>query len=161
MRTYTEQWDSARGPMFYHSLRDCARLLTLKSVLAAGRGLVSLHVREFRTVTVAGGASARPRANAALRQHTSAALTINENFDSGKRLPPKASCPPPAAHWPLACCSETQTSGEVRDPVYFLPRPCAEDDRPIPTSAPLDMDMALDNIVPESLSWRHTDEGPE
>ncbi|KAF8974015.1 hypothetical protein BDZ97DRAFT_1778003 [Flammula alnicola] len=24
-----------------------------------------------------------------------------------------------------------------------------------------DMDMALDNIVPESLSWRHTDEGPE
>lgn len=25
----------------------------------------------------------------------------------------------------------------------------------------LDMDMALDNIVPESLNWRHTDEGPE
>ena len=24
-----------------------------------------------------------------------------------------------------------------------------------------DMDMALDNIVPESLNWRHTDEGPE
>lgn len=23
------------------------------------------------------------------------------------------------------------------------------------------MDMALDNIVPESLNWRHTDEGPE
>ena len=25
----------------------------------------------------------------------------------------------------------------------------------------LDMDMALDNIVPESFDWRHTDEGPE
>ncbi|KAF8640797.1 hypothetical protein AX17_000446 [Amanita inopinata Kibby_2008] len=24
-----------------------------------------------------------------------------------------------------------------------------------------DMDMALDNIVPESLDWRHTDEGPD
>ena len=24
-----------------------------------------------------------------------------------------------------------------------------------------DMDMALDNIVPETLNWRHTDEGPE
>jgi thiamine phosphate synthase YjbQ (UPF0047 family) len=26
---------------------------------------------------------------------------------------------------------------------------------------PQDMDMALDNIVPETLNWRHTDEGPE
>ncbi|KAF8898642.1 hypothetical protein BD779DRAFT_1431809 [Infundibulicybe gibba] len=43
-------------------------------------------------------------------QHTSAALTINENYD---RVPP------------------------------------------------LDMDMALDAIVPETLQWRHTDEGPE
>jgi hypothetical protein len=25
----------------------------------------------------------------------------------------------------------------------------------------LDMDMALDSVVPESLNWRHTDEGPE
>lgn len=25
----------------------------------------------------------------------------------------------------------------------------------------LDMDMALDTIVPETLKWRHTDEGPE
>ncbi len=25
----------------------------------------------------------------------------------------------------------------------------------------VDMDMALDNIVPEHLNWRHTDEGPE
>jgi hypothetical protein len=24
-----------------------------------------------------------------------------------------------------------------------------------------DMDMALDNIVPETLDWQHTDEGPE
>ncbi|KIK40020.1 hypothetical protein CY34DRAFT_807630 [Suillus luteus UH-Slu-Lm8-n1] len=24
-----------------------------------------------------------------------------------------------------------------------------------------DMDMALDNIVPESLNWMHTDEGPD
>ncbi|KAG2159960.1 uncharacterized protein EDB93DRAFT_1237209 [Suillus bovinus] len=24
-----------------------------------------------------------------------------------------------------------------------------------------DMDMALDNIVPESLNWKHTDEGPD
>lgn len=24
-----------------------------------------------------------------------------------------------------------------------------------------DMDMALDTIVPESLDWQHTDEGPE
>ncbi|KAH9175261.1 hypothetical protein EDB89DRAFT_1946258 [Lactarius sanguifluus] len=24
-----------------------------------------------------------------------------------------------------------------------------------------DMDMALDNIVPENLNWRHTDEGPD
>lgn len=24
-----------------------------------------------------------------------------------------------------------------------------------------DMDMALDHIVPESLDWLHTDEGPE
>lgn len=24
-----------------------------------------------------------------------------------------------------------------------------------------DMDMALDNMVPESLDWIHTDEGPE
>ncbi|KXN89938.1 UPF0047 protein C4A8.02c [Leucoagaricus sp. SymC.cos] len=45
-----------------------------------------------------------------LSQHTSAALTINENYDPGK-----------------AC----------------------------------DMNMALDNIVPESLKWKHTDEGPD
>ena len=25
----------------------------------------------------------------------------------------------------------------------------------------IDMDMALDEIVPESLPWRHIDEGPE
>jgi hypothetical protein len=25
----------------------------------------------------------------------------------------------------------------------------------------IDMDMALDRIVPESLEWAHTDEGPE
>ncbi|KAI0721237.1 hypothetical protein C8T65DRAFT_631093 [Cerioporus squamosus] len=43
-------------------------------------------------------------------QHTSAALTINENFDKDVRR---------------------------------------------------DMDMALDKIVPESLNWRHTDEGPD
>lgn len=43
-------------------------------------------------------------------QHTSAALTVNENYD-----------------------------GDVRH----------------------DMDMALDSIVPESLPWRHTDEGPD
>ncbi|KAF8807495.1 hypothetical protein BYT27DRAFT_7223312 [Phlegmacium glaucopus] len=40
-------------------------------------------------------------------QHTSAALTVNENYDKA------------------------------------------------------DMDMALDNIVPEHFDWRHTDEGPE
>ncbi|CCM05168.1 uncharacterized protein FIBRA_07377 [Fibroporia radiculosa] len=43
-------------------------------------------------------------------QHTSAALTINENFDPDVRR---------------------------------------------------DMDMALDQIVPEHLNWVHTDEGPE
>ncbi|KAI0800878.1 hypothetical protein C8Q74DRAFT_1239165 [Fomes fomentarius] len=43
-------------------------------------------------------------------QHTSAALTINENYDKDVRR---------------------------------------------------DMDMALDNIVPENLNWRHTDEGPD
>ncbi|KAG2121010.1 uncharacterized protein F5147DRAFT_663997 [Suillus discolor] len=43
-------------------------------------------------------------------QHTSAALTINENYDRDVRK---------------------------------------------------DMDMALDNIVPESLNWKHTDEGPD
>ncbi|KAF8237760.1 hypothetical protein L208DRAFT_1388678 [Tricholoma matsutake] len=43
-------------------------------------------------------------------QHTSAALTINENYDKDVRR---------------------------------------------------DMDMALDNVVPESLNWRHTDEGPD
>ncbi|KAL6302132.1 hypothetical protein BKA93DRAFT_793768 [Sparassis latifolia] len=43
-------------------------------------------------------------------QHTSAALTINKNFDSDVRR---------------------------------------------------DMDMALDNIVPENLNWLHTDEGPD
>ncbi|KAI0330576.1 hypothetical protein GY45DRAFT_1250474 [Cubamyces sp. BRFM 1775] len=43
-------------------------------------------------------------------QHTSAALTINENFDKDVRR---------------------------------------------------DMDMALDNIVPENLDWKHTDEGPD
>ncbi|TFK30533.1 hypothetical protein FA15DRAFT_662504 [Coprinopsis marcescibilis] len=43
-------------------------------------------------------------------QHTSAALTVNENFDKDVRR---------------------------------------------------DMDMALDNIVPESLNWKHTDEGPD
>ncbi|KAI0321369.1 hypothetical protein OF83DRAFT_328986 [Amylostereum chailletii] len=43
-------------------------------------------------------------------QHTSAALTINENFDRDVRR---------------------------------------------------DMDMALDNVVPESLNWLHTDEGPD
>ncbi|KAF8642319.1 hypothetical protein AX16_009589 [Volvariella volvacea WC 439] len=43
-------------------------------------------------------------------QHTSAALTVNENWDRDVRR---------------------------------------------------DMDMALDNIVPESLAWRHTDEGPD
>ncbi|OBZ80084.1 hypothetical protein A0H81_00958 [Grifola frondosa] len=43
-------------------------------------------------------------------QHTSAALTINENYDRDVRR---------------------------------------------------DMDMALDNIVPENLNWLHTDEGPD
>jgi len=43
-------------------------------------------------------------------QHTSAALTINENYDPDVRR---------------------------------------------------DMDMALDNIVPEDLTWLHTDEGPD
>ncbi|GJE87630.1 YjbQ family protein [Phanerochaete sordida] len=43
-------------------------------------------------------------------QHTSAALTVNENYDSDVRK---------------------------------------------------DMDMALDTVVPESLDWRHTDEGPD
>ncbi|KAF8730476.1 hypothetical protein AX14_005529 [Amanita brunnescens Koide BX004] len=43
-------------------------------------------------------------------QHTSAALTVNENWDIDVRR---------------------------------------------------DMDMALDSIVPESLNWRHTDEGPD
>ncbi|KJA29143.1 hypothetical protein HYPSUDRAFT_127941 [Hypholoma sublateritium FD-334 SS-4] len=43
-------------------------------------------------------------------QHTSAALTVNENYDKDVRR---------------------------------------------------DMDMALDNIVPESFDWRHTDEGPD
>ncbi|EIW86625.1 hypothetical protein CONPUDRAFT_115159 [Coniophora puteana RWD-64-598 SS2] len=43
-------------------------------------------------------------------QHTSAALTVNENFDPDVRK---------------------------------------------------DMDMALDSIVPESLDWVHTDEGPD
>lgn len=43
-------------------------------------------------------------------QHTSAALTVNENYDRDARR---------------------------------------------------DMDMALDTIVPESLNWRHTDEGPD
>ncbi|KDR85088.1 hypothetical protein GALMADRAFT_107771 [Galerina marginata CBS 339.88] len=44
-------------------------------------------------------------------QHTSAALTVNENYDQGPFI--------------------------------------------------VDMDMALDSIVPESLNWRHTDEGPD
>jgi len=43
-------------------------------------------------------------------QHTSAALTVNENYDTDVRT---------------------------------------------------DMDMALDNIVPENLNWQHTDEGPD
>jgi len=43
-------------------------------------------------------------------QHTSAALTINENYDSDVRK---------------------------------------------------DMDMALDNVVPERLNWKHVDEGPD
>lgn len=43
-------------------------------------------------------------------QHTSAALTVNENYDSDVRK---------------------------------------------------DMNMALDTIVPESLDWKHTDEGPD
>ncbi|KAG2044744.1 hypothetical protein BDR03DRAFT_883801 [Suillus americanus] len=50
-------------------------------------------------------------------QHTSAALTINENYDRGRRP-----------------CWLTNLT---------------------------DMDMALDNIVPESLDWMHTDEGPD
>lgn len=29
------------------------------------------------------------------------------------------------------------------------------------TLCTVDMDMALDTIVPETLEWRHTDEGPE
>ncbi|KAF8328139.1 uncharacterized protein EI90DRAFT_2974581 [Cantharellus anzutake] len=43
-------------------------------------------------------------------KHTSAGLTLNENWDSDVRI---------------------------------------------------DMDMALDNIVPETLNWRHVDEGPD
>lgn len=30
-----------------------------------------------------------------------------------------------------------------------------------PYSFDLDMDMALDTIVPETLAWEHTAEGPE
>ncbi|KAJ3788023.1 hypothetical protein GGU10DRAFT_263769 [Lentinula aff. detonsa] len=49
-------------------------------------------------------------------QHTSCALTLNENYDPGWFL-----------FWVIID----------------------------------DMDMALDRIVPESLDWLHTDEGPE
>ena len=57
---------------------------------------------------------------------------------------------------------ETQMFGEVRD--FFAQLPCSGLNvlNSVRRGPPLaDMDMALDNIVPESLNWRHTDEGPE
>ncbi|CAE6453894.1 unnamed protein product [Rhizoctonia solani] len=60
-------------------------------------------------------------------QHTSAALTVNENYDPG---------------------GSTRRSNGYHTNGYFkiLVR---------------DMSMALDRIVPESMPWLHTDEGPD
>lgn len=81
-------------------------------------------------------------------QHTSAALTINENYDSGQ-FPNKLLC-----GWTDDQMGCVKMSGEVS--THLSPE---DVHRYQPRS--LDMDMALDNIVPESLNWRHTDEGPE
>lgn len=65
-------------------------------------------------------------------KHTSAALTLNENYDpSGPNVLPLS------ASSRLALTSDLLRALAVRT----------------------DMTMALDTIVPESLSWEHTDEG--
>lgn len=60
-------------------------------------------------------------------QHTSAALSLNENYDSDVR------CVIPWLLTHLSALKRHRT----------------------------DMTMALDKIVPESLPWRHLDEGPD
>ncbi|KIJ21660.1 hypothetical protein PAXINDRAFT_63764 [Paxillus involutus ATCC 200175] len=61
-------------------------------------------------------------------QHTSAALSINENYDPGEYII------------------------KYNDPELTID---------LHKDVRRDMDMALDTIVPESLKWMHTDEGPE
>lgn len=79
-------------------------------------------------------------------QHTSAALTINENYDSGNFA---------FFHtFPLTFYGDI----DVRKGNYNLVQ---TDLLWMVILLHIDMDMALDNIVPESLNWRHTDEGPE
>ncbi|KAF9511694.1 hypothetical protein BS47DRAFT_1146686 [Hydnum rufescens UP504] len=66
-------------------------------------------------------------------QHTSAALTINENFDP-----------------------------DVRKGLYiFSILVRLSIIIPIQLSSTPDMDMAMDRVVPESLNWKHVDEGPD
>lgn len=78
-------------------------------------------------------------------QHTSAALTINENYDPGaKRLCDKKRgtlrelqmCAKVGWHW-----NSKWGDDSVR---------CA-----------VDMTMALDKMIPESWNWKHVDEGAE
>lgn len=89
-----------------------------------------------------------------LSQHTSAALTINENWDPGE----------PWLADPLSLYHHLAESGEwVSDVRKGTQNPTFP---PLPSALALkwfdaDMDMALDKIVPEDLNWLHTDEGPE
>lgn len=82
-------------------------------------------------------------------QHTSAALTVNENFDEGK-------------------CKSLSLSLYISNVVFFFYAQDVRKGQPrssicqnILNAMFVDMDMALDTIVPESLDWLHTDEGPE
>ena len=96
-------------------------------------------------------------------QHTSAALTINENFDQGMVeliLAKNAMRTQLIARWysttlTLDVCvivSDVRTGTQLFASEYRHPQSSQDY---------LDMDMALDNVVPEDLNWRHTDEGPE
>jgi thiamine phosphate synthase YjbQ (UPF0047 family) len=95
-------------------------------------------------------------------KHTSAALTLNENYDPDVRVESVFSL-----HffplWPIARVRDWGKEGwsgksqrERKKEAWFL------------SSLPyilllllFSMDMALDKVVPESLPWKHVDEGPD
>lgn len=91
-------------------------------------------------------------------KHTSAALTLNENYDPTVRTSVHNLSFDGRIHQLLPSAGLPAALPRVADiPFRVLTLPSW------PTLLPSlrDMTMALDTIVPESLPWDHTDEGPD